>query len=551
MLRIQGKMKDFFKDKIDLQDVQPDNKEDTFLTRSLAAFALVMTCGLDYNVAAANVTDGYHDIGIDALYKDDMQNKLVLVQSKWRKKGTGSISQSESYSFIDGIKRIINLDLVGCNSKLKKKELEISDALQNTDYHIEIIFCHTGNQKISSYAKRAIDKLLKDTNDCDELVKFTEISQQNIYEYLANNGKSNDITLDDVCLSNWGMLEEPFRSYYGIIDAATIGKWYITYGNRLFAKNIRYYKGSTDVNLGIKDIITTQPDKFVYFNNGIKLLCKKITKKAIHSTGRDIGLFTLEGVSLVNGAQTTGVIGSIYSDSNDLLKSAKIFIQIIDIGELDDTQVAQITKFSNTQNRIEAKDFVSLDPEQERLRMELNLSGIQYLYKTGSQLTDFSKQISLDEAIISKACSLSDISIVAQVKGNIGSLTENIDKKPYKLIFNHETNSFALYNGIQILRLVDEYIKKYEITATGRKRLVLIHGNRCLLYLIINKLKKIKKYDSEYLDRNEIIHQLDKLFIDYWERIFAVMQQHFSDTYPAHIFKNAGRLRNLLALINI
>ena len=270
----------------------------------------------------------------------------------------------------------------------------------------------------------------------------------------------------------------------------------------------------------------------------------------IHSTGRDIGLFTLEGVSLVNGAQTTGVIGSIYSDSNDLIKSAKIFIQIIDIGELDDTQVAQITKFSNTQNRIEAKDFVSLDPEQERLRMELNLSGIQYLYKTGSQITDFSKQISLDEAIISQACSLSDISIIAQVKGNIGSLTENIDKKPYKLIFNSGTNSFALYNGVQILRLVDDYIKKYENTATGRKRLVLIHGNRCLLYLIINELKKIKKYDSEYLDRNDIIPQLNKLFIDYWERIFTVMQQHFSDTYPAHIFRNVGRLRNLLALIN-
>ena len=280
MLRIQGKMKDFFKDKIDLQDVQPDNKEDAFLTRSLAAFALVMSCGLDYNVAAANVTDGYHDIGIDALYKDDIQNKLVLVQSKWRKKGTGSISQSESHSFIDGINRIIELDLDGCNSKLKEKESEISDALQNTNYHIEIIFCHTGNQKISSYAKRPIDKLLKGTNDCDELVKFTEISQQNIYEYLANTGKSNNITLDDVCLSNWGMLEEPFRAYYGIIDVATIGKWYMAYGNRLFAKNIRYYKGSTDVNLGIKDIITTQPDKFVYFNNGIKLLCKKNYKKS-------------------------------------------------------------------------------------------------------------------------------------------------------------------------------------------------------------------------------------------------------------------------------
>ncbi len=96
------------------------------------------------------------------------------------------------------------------------------------------------------------------------------------------------------------------------------------------------------------------------------------------------------------------------------------------------TEATQITKLSNTQNRIEGKDFASLDPEQERLRMELSLGGIQYLYKDGSQIEDPEHQILLDETIVSQACLLDEISIIALVKGNVGALTENIDKVPYE-----------------------------------------------------------------------------------------------------------------------
>lgn len=53
------------------------------------------------------VTDGYHDMGIDAVYNDSTQKKLVLVQSKWRRDGTGGISQEEAGSFAQGVKRII------------------------------------------------------------------------------------------------------------------------------------------------------------------------------------------------------------------------------------------------------------------------------------------------------------------------------------------------------------------------------------------------------------------------------------------------------------
>ena len=76
---------------------------------------------------------------------------------------------------------------------------------------------------------------------------------------------------------------------------------------RCCPKNIRYYKGSTEVNQGIKDVLKTQPDKFFTTITVLKIFVpEKSLKRAAYSTGREIGLFALEGVSLVNGAQTTG-----------------------------------------------------------------------------------------------------------------------------------------------------------------------------------------------------------------------------------------------------
>lgn len=179
------------------------------------------------------------------------------------------------------------------------------------------------------------------------------------------------------------------------IDAVYNDSTYQRYGNRLFAKNIRYYKGSTDVNQGIKEVLRTEPEKFFYYNNGVKLLCRKITRKAAHSTDRITGLFALEGVSLVNGAQTTGSIGAVYADMPDVVARAKVFIQMIDLADTEEEQATQITRFTNTQNRIDGKDFAALDPEQERIKNELSFSGIQY----ANYLTAFFDAKSLPELV--------------------------------------------------------------------------------------------------------------------------------------------------------
>ena len=552
MVRIQAKIDELFKELVDLSDVKnPDEKVNKFYSRSLAALAIVMQCGVEYDIAAQSITDGYHDLGIDAVYNDTAQKKLILVQSKWRKDGLGSISQEEASTFAEGVARVINFDLTGCNAKLSAKQSEITDALRDMNYQIEIVYCHTGNQGMNEYASRALNSLLNQVNEDDstELLTFTEIKLQDIYEYLANGQINESIVLNDVLISNWGSVDAPFKAYYGTIQVSAVGEWYNQYGNQLFAKNIRYYKGSTEVNQGIKEVLKTQPEKFFYYNNGIKLLCKKITKKLPYSTGNNVGLFALEGVSLVNGAQTTGVIGAVCLENPELIESAKVFVQMIDLGDAENDQAVQITKLSNTQNRIDSKDFVELDPQQDRLRMELNLAGIQYLYKSGSKLDDPVHQISLDEAIVSQACTLDDLSIVALVKRNIGALTENIDRPPYKLLFNGATNSFAMYNGVQVLRSVDFYIKQNEPTETGRKRLVLIHGNRFLLHLLLQKVKIIDGYDTTYLDNAVIDEIVQTNFNELWNNIFSVMQAKYPEAYPAHIFKNVGRLKELVTLL--
>ena len=519
-----------FENKIDLSDASNDeDRESKYYTRSIAALAIIMRCGIDYESAAQTVTDGYHDMGIDAVYNDTTQKKLILVQSKWRKDGNGGISQEEANTFVAGVKRLINLDFSGCNAKLAAKQQEITSAICDMDYQIEMIFCHTGSRNIDTYVLRPVNELLGQVNEDEatELLVFIESKLQDLYDYLANGQNSDNIVLDDVLLNNWGTVDAPYKAYYGTIPVAAIGEWYRQYENRLFAKNIRYYKGSTEVNQGNKEVLKTEPDKFFYYNNGIKILCKKITKKAAYSTDRNTGLFVLEGVSLVNGAQTTGTIGSVYAETPELLSSACVYIQMIDLGESNEGQASQITKLSNTQSRIEGKDFASLDPNQDRLRMELSLGGIQYLYKAGAKIDTPERQISLDEAIVAQVCSLSNLTITALTKRNVGALTESIEKAPYKLLFNGSTNSFALYNNVQVLRAIDHCIAQNEPTVTGRKRLVLIHGNRYLLHIILGRIQGIDGFATQYISKEQITTMVQSIFAEIWESVYAAMETHF------------------------
>lgn len=66
--RLSGKLQDFYKDKVDLSDVHRSDTTHEFLTRSLAAYSMVMKTGLSYDESARHIVDGFDDIGIDLIY---------------------------------------------------------------------------------------------------------------------------------------------------------------------------------------------------------------------------------------------------------------------------------------------------------------------------------------------------------------------------------------------------------------------------------------------------------------------------------------------------
>ena len=549
IMRIGKKLNELFNGLIDMSDVNtPDERH--FETRALAALVLMMKCGLDASVSCNHITDGFHDMGIDAIYLDEAQKQLFLVQSKWRENGKGAISQGEMQAFIEGVHRIIDLELDGANEKIQAKKSDIEFALTEFGYQIHSVYIHTGDSSLNEYARRPLNRLFSATNDeVDTLVVFDEILYQDIYTYLATGQDSESIDLDDVILFNWGKISFPYLEIYGTISASALGKWYQEYGNRLFAKNIRFYKGNTDVNDGIRKTLLEEPEKFFYYNNGIKLLCKKIHRKALESTDTSTGLFKLEGVSLVNGAQTTGCIGSIYIDNPELVSNAKVLIQIVDLSQAEETVDKQITKLSNTQNRIENRDFASLDPTQERIRQELSFVNYTYLYKSGDRIVDPESQFTFDEAIVALSCLNEEISYVTLAKRNVGALSEDITKAPYKVLMNAGTNSFAILNSVMVVRSVDRELQTKKNILAGREKLVTIHGNRFIAYCVLQNIKNDEGFFTGIIPSDVLQRRVASIIDGSIQSITSVISELYSESYPANIFKNATKCKEIYSKI--
>jgi hypothetical protein len=122
---------------------------------------------------------------------------------------------------------------------------------------------------------------MKDLNDTSDVVEYSVVAQKQLYDSISGGVDGAPITIDDIDLREWGRLADPYLTYYGYIGGETIAQWWQQFGNRLFAKNIRLFKGSSEANAGMIKTLNESPKDFWYFNNGIKVLCDSINKKPI------------------------------------------------------------------------------------------------------------------------------------------------------------------------------------------------------------------------------------------------------------------------------
>ncbi|HES1563019.1 TPA: AIPR family protein [Streptococcus pyogenes] len=552
--RIKSKLTELFSSIIYMGNIKVDEDSEEYkkmwYSRAYSAYSTFLLGAENVDEATKSVTDGFADNDIDAIYNDKNKKILYFIQTKFSNEANGSISEGDTLKFIKGVKKITTSDFSNFNDLIVAKQKEIEKALSDFNYRIEIIVCTSSNQNISSNSQEVIDDFLQGVNSdgSDDVVTYRHIKLNDVYDHMANQGVAPKIDFEDVVVHNWGrptLYNDSYKVYYGWLSATDIVNWKEQYGDRIFEKNIRNFKQNTDVNNGILKVLREEPENFYLYNNGIKIISEKVEKNLKGVSTTDYINLKLIGASIINGAQTTGSLFEAYHSEDIDLTNVSVQVQIIVLGEDIDNIGPKITKLSNTQNRIENKDFAAQDKEQERLMKDLAIDGKQYVYRQGVELPNSDEGCDLDSATVALGCYLDDVAISTQMKRAYGSIFDNTNKPPYKLIFNSGTSAYKLWNCVEVYRELQNIEGEYQQDPNNQsKKLMSIHGNRFILHLIFQKLKNNPSLDFE----NGYITTFPNLTEEYcliMEELIRAKEELYPEAYPANIFKNGKRTKEL------
>jgi hypothetical protein len=531
---------------IDMSDVttaDPQEKDNQFLSRALAAFCIADIARIDDALAAQSVVDEYHDDGIDGFYFDRVEHIAYLVQSKWSKNGTGGIDVSTVHKFCAGVNHLLENKITLLGPKMQAKANDIQDALADSQATFVLIIAYTSKGPISPDARKPLDELLQALNDDGDLVSFREMKQKELHDIVEQRALGDSVDLQ-IMLHEFGHVQIPYNSYYGQIAVMDIATWG-QHGDRLYHRNIRGFKGSTDVNDAIVSTIKNHPENFLYFNNGITLLCSELKKQPLGGKSKDSGVFECKGASVVNGAQTVGSIISALAASGST-STARVMLRLISLEDCPSDFGSDVTRAANTQNRIEKKDFAALDPEQQRLRSELLLSlGKDYVFRTGDQSPDPDKGCTIDEATVALACAQSDATHAVNAKQAIGRFYEDISKPPYTILFNPSLTAIKLWRAVEMLRAVDNFLKQEQKNRDGKEKLCAIHGNRVMLHLVFRDFPDL--FDAG--NANAYVAKIPTVIPVYIDKMAAELTKNYAVSYVGNVFKNITKCKAIVAAI--
>lgn len=153
-----------------------------------------------------------------------------------------------------------------------------------------------------------------------------------------------------------------YDCYIGVISGSLLAKIYKDEGQDLIQKNVRSFLQATGkVNKGIKASLSSEPQMFMAYNNGISTIADSIVVEPSKNDGL-IKVSEITGWQIVNGGQTTA---SIYNALQNKLPLDEVNVQIkltvIKSTEQAENIIQNISKYANSQNKINMSDFNAND----------------------------------------------------------------------------------------------------------------------------------------------------------------------------------------------
>jgi len=345
--------------------------------------------------AADSLCGGSGDKNIDAILIDDAAKVVFVVQGKYRKALALSTEKPNDVRAFAQLAQVIGGDdkqyASHCQNLAPEVEAKLSDArkrILTRGYSLQLYYVTLGR-----CGKNLIDEAERIARNADIPASMDVIDGRQILRLLADymNGVAPPVpSLDLEMESGHGVeVKGILQRYDSITD---IESWVFPMaspavaglveraGLRLFARNIRGFLGTTDINKEIEATLKSKPQYFWYYNNGITVICDQAEE--IRSQGRQV--LRVRNPQVINGQQTSRTLhrhGSNASRASTLVKVIRVPRDSDSDSDHFDSLVSDIVSATNWQNKILPSDLRANDRRQIMLERELRKLGYWYIRK--------------------------------------------------------------------------------------------------------------------------------------------------------------------------
>jgi hypothetical protein len=326
---------------------------------------------------------------LDMLYINIDEGLAVIAQGYFAKDPTKQEAPANKASDLNTAAGwLLNRNIEELPEQIKSAAIQFRSALNNGQIKT-IQFWYVHNLPESQNVREELKTVKNNAHSSLKQLLETEqlISDININVSAIEVGRnqiekwyrllSNLILVEaDFCidiLGGYSIDGDDWSAFVTAIPATWLYDQFTCFKEDLFSANIRGYLGSrksdSNINNGIKMTAENEPKHFWAYNNGLTILTYDFN---FDESDKKL---SITGISIVNGAQTTGAIGSLQDAPSSTAMVPARFIKCTNKNVIDN-----IIQFNNSQNQVEAPDFRSKDKIQQRLRKEFqSIPSVTYL----------------------------------------------------------------------------------------------------------------------------------------------------------------------------
>lgn len=171
------------------------------------------------------------------------------------------------------------------------------------------------------------------------------------------------------CLEASSAVTDQYSSYLGVISGKVLADIYDKYGSKLLEGNVRSFLSTkVAVNKKIRATILNSPEMFFAFNNGISATAMDVQ---IETTNQGKFIRFVRDFQIINGGQTTASISNARYKDKALLDNIYVQMKLTAIDETtqeeSDELIRNISRSSNSQNKVSDADFFASHPFHRRM----------------------------------------------------------------------------------------------------------------------------------------------------------------------------------------